>query len=57
MMEQLVWLIHLYLSPLNSDVNVNSFLILIEHHDKILMHQEMEVMIVNMYLLDQKTMI
>jgi hypothetical protein len=57
MMEQLVSLIQLYLSPLNSDVNVNSYLILIEHHDKILMHQEMEVKIANMYLLDQKTMI
>jgi hypothetical protein len=56
MMEQLVWLILLYLSPLNSDVNVNSFLILIEHHGKTLMHLEMEVMIINMYLLRQKTM-
>jgi hypothetical protein len=48
---------NLYLSSLNFDVNVSSLLKPNEHHDKILMHQEMEVMITDMYRLDRKTRI
>lgn len=56
-MVELVLLMNSNLSSVNFDANVNSLLTLNVRHGKILMRQEMEVMIKDKYPLGQRTMI
>lgn len=56
-MVELVLLMNSNLSSVNFDANVSSLLTLNVRHGKILMRQEMEVMIKDKYPLGQRTMI